>query len=242
MKKSILILSILSFMFINSNIIYANNNIQNISGNNIIINGSNITNINGKPAIKASYNFSRENRKLESFYGLTIKCPVIIKYKKSSNKEIKIKAPDNVIKNIATDVIDKNLIIGLTESFIFNGPIELEITGNDLSFINVEGEGKIYIDDINMNSLDINISGSSDIHIKGKLENLNVNISGLGNIHAEKLKANNININISGSGTVEAYASNTSSLNISGLGNVNVFGKPKHQKEEISGVGLVKYY
>lgn len=220
------------------------NMIINEDNNNnvVIIQGSNINYSSGSNLIKASYNFVREDRKADSFNEITIKCPAIIKYKKGSQGEVKIKAPDNVMKSITTTVSNNKLVIELSENFSFNGPIEFEITGDDLNNIVVEGKANIVIDDLNTKNLNISVSGSSDLHIKGKVNNLSVSVSGLGNIHADKLKAENVLVAISGSGTVEAYASNSSELNVSGLGNVNIFGKPKNRKENVTGVGHIKYY
>lgn len=223
---------------------HGENMIINEDNNNnvVIIQGSNINYSSGSNLTKASYNFVREDRKVDSFNEITIKCPAIIKYKKGSQGEVKIKAPDNVMKSITTTVSNNKLVIELSENFSFNGPIEFEITGDDLNNIVVEGKANIVIDDLNTKNLNISVSGSSDLHIKGKVNNLSVSVSGLGNIHADKLKAENVLVAISGSGTVEAYASNSSELNVSGLGNVNIFGKPKNRKENVTGVGHIKYY
>lgn len=223
---------------------HGDNMIINESDNNniVIIQGSNMNYNSGSNLTKASYNFIRESRKVDSFNELTIKCPAIVKYKKGSQSEIKIKAPDNVMKSITTTVSNNKLVIALSENFSFNGPIEFEITGDDLNNIIVEGKANIMIDDLNSKNLNIIVSGSSDLHVKGKVTNLSVSVSGLGNVHADKLKAENVLVTVSGSATVEAYASNSSELNVSGLGNVNVFGKPKNRKENVTGVGHIKYY
>ncbi len=109
-----------------------------------------------------------------------------------------------------------------------NGGIELATSGS----------GSIRVTELNAKSLEIGISGSGDITVRGTSSELEGSISGSGNLHAVDLAANAAQLEISGSGSATVKAISTLDVSVSGSGEVRYSGKPD-LRTSISGSGSV---
>ena len=175
--------------------------------------------------------------------------------------KIKIKAPDNILPLIQTEVSHGLLRIDtgknrykLKEPIIIYVPVDfrlkqvvirgsadiytekiLEIKALD---IDVYGSGDVRLQ-VDASSLALKIDGSGDIRVGGKTDNLSININGSGDVEVPNLKAEKAVININGSGDVSAYVTENLDISIAGSGDVTIKGNPKKVKRIINGSGRV---
>ncbi len=162
-------------------------------------------------------------------------------------EEIAIKADDNLMSYITTDVDDGVLTIGV-KSAINILPLEkieyvLTVT-QPSEQLKVSGLGNIFAEKIDTTSFGVVVSGSGDITVKDlQATNVEAVISGLGSISLDSGKIESQNVTISGSGTYQAedVASVTASIRVSGLGNASVWVTEKIDAV-ISGSGDIEYY
>ena len=175
--------------------------------------------------------------------------------------KIKIKAPDNILPLIQTEVSDGLLKIGAEKNrYKVKEPIIIYVPVNSrLKQVDIKGSADIYTENsletkaldvdvygsgdvrlqVDSSTLALKIDGSGDIRVGGKTDNLSININGSGNVEVPNLKAEKAVININGSGNVSAYVTEDVDVSITGSGDVTIKGNPKKVKQKIKGSGGV---
>ena len=175
--------------------------------------------------------------------------------------KIKIKAPDNILPLIQTEVSDGLLRIDTGKNrYKVKEPIIIYVpVDSRLKQVVIKGSADIYTEKsletkalevdvygsgdarlaVDASSLALKIDGSGDIRVGGKTDNLSINISGSGDVDASKLTAEKAVININGSGDVSAYVTENVDISIAGSGDVTIKGNPKKIKRIINGSGRV---
>ena len=175
--------------------------------------------------------------------------------------KIKIKAPDNILPLIQTEVSDGLLRIDtgknrykLKEPIIIYVPVDsrlkqVDIKGSadiyseknlETKALNVgiygSGDARLVVD---VSSLALEVVGAGDIRVSGRTKDLSIDISGSGDVDTSKLTAEKAAISISGAGDVSAYVTEDVDVSIAGAGDVTVKGNPKKVKQKINGSGGV---
>ena len=137
--------------------------------------------------------------------------------------KIKIKAPDNILPLIQTEVSD-----GLLK--IDTGKNRYKLKEPIIIYVPVDSRLKQVV-----------IKGSADIYTEKNLETkvLEVDVYGSGDVEVPNLKAEKAVININGSGDVSAYVTEDVDVSITGSGDVIIKGNPKKIKQKINGSGRV---
>ena len=175
--------------------------------------------------------------------------------------KIRIKAPDNILPLIQTEVSDGLLKIGaeknrykLKEPIIIYVPVD-----SHLKQVDIKGSADIYSEKnletkalnvgiygsgdarlaVDVSSLALEVVGAGDIRVSGRAKDLSIDISGSGDVDTSKLTAEKAFISISGAGDVSAYVTEDVDVSITGSGDVTIKGNPKKVKHKINGSGGV---
>jgi hypothetical protein len=117
----------------------------------------------------------------------------------------------------------------VAETPIESGELEMKVSGS----------GKIEIDELRGDELDVSISGSGDVYLKGSADEMELSISGSGGLHAAGLKVGEADVRLSGSGSCEIDATDELNAAISGSGKVHYFSNPQVDAA-VSGSGKVR--
>lgn len=111
--------------------------------------------------------------------------------------------------------------------------------------LSAKGSGSIIASDDLLDtssSVKLSLSGSGNIVVAGKCENLNVNLVGSGNIKAKTLLASNANLNLTGSGNINASVCEKVNANLAGSGNINIVGSPSEKQLNKTGSGRISNF
>ena len=175
--------------------------------------------------------------------------------------KIKIKAPDNILPLIQTEVSDGLLKIGAEKNrYKVKEPIIIYVpVDSRLKQVDIKGSADIYSEKnletkvlnvgiygsgdarlaVDVSSLALEVVGAGDIRVSGRAKDLSIDISGSGDVDTSKLTAEKAAISISGAGDVSAYVTEDVDVSIAGAGDVTVKGNPKKVKQKINGSGGV---
>ena len=175
--------------------------------------------------------------------------------------KIKIKAPDNILPLIQTEVSDGLLKIGAEKNrYKVKEPIIIYVpVDSRLKQVDIKGSADIYSEKnletkvlnvgiygsgdarlaVDVSSLALEVVGAGDIRVSGRAKDLSIDISGSGDVDTSKLTAEKAVISISGAGDVSAYVTEDLDVSITGSGDVTVKGNPKKVKQKINGSGGV---
>jgi len=211
--------------------------------------------------VRGSSDIATETTDLTTFEGVDFRLPGVVQIVKGTEYSVTVKASDNHIGLIRTQVRGNKLVIDTDNRCLKNTKIQITVTTPELSFLRVAGSGDIFSADnftaanwelrvdgsgsIEANTfggeVDANISGSGDIALRGTVENFSPTISGSGSIKAFALVAEEVSARISGSGNIQTTAAEKLNVTISGSGNVRYKGSPASVNTTISGSGkLIK--
>ena len=175
--------------------------------------------------------------------------------------KIRIKAPDNILPLIQTEVSDGLLKIGAEKNrYKVKEPIIIYVpVDSRLKQVDIKGSADIYSEKnletktlnvgiygsgdarlaVDVSSLALEVVGAGDIRVSGRAKDLSIDISGSGDVDTSKLTAEKAVISISGAGDVSAYVTEDVDISIAGSGDVIIKGNPKKVKQKINGSGGV---
>ena len=106
--------------------------------------------------------------------------------------------------------------------------VRIDLDGSDYREVKVDAE-----------QVKVRFSGSGELVITGRTEELIIDGSGSADIDARDLKAENVEIDVSGSADVRAYATRNFDLYVTGSADVHLYGKGSIKRRKVSGSARV---
>jgi energy-converting hydrogenase Eha subunit A len=214
-------------------------------------------------AISGSGVIESKSYQVSDFNSIIVDYPSDITVRQGKSESVEIKADDNLLSQLNAEVRDGELYlenternwrdrvnpsksIGITITVVDLNNIQFPTAGKmlveglttDSLDISVSGAGDVTLADLDAGSLDFNLSGAGNINIDGIAKSLHLRISGFGNFNGADLQTQDADVAISGAGSATVWAESNLDARISGAGSVNYYGDPDVSKS-VSGVGNV---
>jgi hypothetical protein len=194
-----------------------------------------------------------QKREVSAFTEISLKIGANIHLKQGSTQSVEVKANENTLSKLITEVKDRKLVVRYPSDSWFSkwnpGPVEINITIPQIDGLVISGSGSIVSDakiesrilnltisgsgDIKLGNLSAEkvtavISGSGNITISGtqNAADLKATISGSGNIKALDFPANNVDVKIAGSGNCKVNSVKNLVARLAGSGNIIYRGNP----------------
>ena len=194
---------------------------------------------------------------IDDFEGFELEQRATVYLKQSTQQKVTIKAPQNIIDLLLTEVDGKNWHIDFSRCPKTDENIKIYIESNNINEITIEGSGEIFSEgqietdelvieiigsglvdlDVRVKELKTEISGAGDIRLKGETKLHDIEINGSGDIKAYDLLSDESEIEINGSGDVKVNVSYSLDVEINGSGDVYYKGNVKEISSEINGSG-----
>ncbi|MCK5596980.1 MAG: DUF2807 domain-containing protein [Candidatus Eisenbacteria sp.] len=214
--------------------------------------------------IEGSGNLTTETRQVSGFDRVSLSNIGLVVLTQGETEGLTVRADDNLMSHIVTEVREGTLHIGLTPRASAavlkpTAPIVFKVSFRDLSGLAVSGSGSFEVGRLETSVLDMSVSGSGDIGVSGltagevrtsisgsgevgidgEASAQTVSVSGSGRYRAQDLVTSSGKVSLSGSGFVVLHASDTLDVKITGSGTVRYFGEP-HVTESITGSGTLE--
>ncbi len=203
-----------------------------------------------------------ERRSVEEYDVLYIDCELNVLVRQAGltdQNKILVKAQENLLPFIKTDVNGDRLTVELSECIRPTEEIQVEIITNGIVKLvhsgsgSVETLGALKADDfkivsegsgdlsckIKTSDLEVDASGSGNIMLSGDANDLEIDLDGSGDVNSLSLKANTVDASNDGSGTLSIYAKDEMSLSLSGSGDIRHSGSPQNSTISNNGSGSV---
>ena len=193
-----------------------------------------------KNQIKGSGDRVTQSFDLESFERIKSYGAYDINVTVGDKQSVTVTFDDNLMELLEFDVSGKNLTIRNEGNYSSRKGCVIDITVPVFEMIKLYGSGDINVYNISNDVFEVTLSGSGDINLEGKTEELDLSISGSGDIDTRNLKSSEVYAKISGSGNISTYATESFDGRISGSGEIAVYGKPEHVSRSISGSGSIR--
>ena len=215
-------------------------------------------------AIKGSGIVKSETREISDFNSISVDYPADVIVKQGKQYAVKVEADDNLLPQLDISVQGETLHFRNSESnwskrVYPTEPVILTITVIDLRELNlptagridmdgletesldvsVSGAGEINLSDVNVDLIDFTISGAGKIFVEGEANDLKLRISGVGEFIGADLQSQYSNVRISGAGSATIWVERELEAHISGTGSIKYYGVPESINKSISGLGSV---
>jgi Putative auto-transporter adhesin, head GIN domain len=183
---------------------------------------------NGGPMIYGSGKMKTEMRPVGKFTSVRVSAPATVLIERTGTESLSVTAEDNLVSMLGSEVEGGTLHLSVTKDKSLTGKIPIfRITVADLRRIDVEGPGTVRASRLDAGALSLSVSGSGDIHVAGRSENLAVTIDGSGSVDAAVLQARHGKAVVSGSGELTVNASDSLDATVRGSGSVDYIGSPR---------------
>ena len=112
-----------------------------------------------------------------------------------------------------------------------------EIQSDDLKLA-LTGSGDLRVK-LKANNVSAALAGSGDINLEGTTQNLTTTVAGSGDLRASKLVAENVKVEVAGSGDATVNASKSLDASVAGSGDIRYVGNPATRNVNIVGSGSI---
>lgn len=120
-----------------------------------------------------------------------------------------------------------------------HGELTIVMTAPAVSRFNLNGAGRLAIQDYKQDRLSIDVSGDTEVTAKGEARGLSLSMSGAGQTDFSDLKLGDADVDIDGSGQTTLAPTGNANINISGSGDVTLLGRPSKLESNVSGSGSI---
>ena len=213
--------------------------------------------------VRGSGNVISEDRSVSGFSKLFISGSGEIFIEQVDEESMTIKAEDNIIHLITTEVsggtlnishgpgtivtntksIEIHLRVKDLDSISTSGSANINCSGLSTSnlIIKTTGSGNVVMSNLENDSIDISSSGSGNFTLAGNTDSLKISTNGSGGCDAGNLKSKDCIIDINGSGNITVNVSDTLDASIDGSGNISYIGNPTVESTKGFGAsGVIK--
>jgi hypothetical protein len=181
-----------------------------------------------------------QTREVDSFTSVELSGSNDVVVRIGESQSVVVKADDNLIDRVTTDVQSGTLIIdNAPGSFSTKSPMSVEVTVPALSALTLTGSGNIVVDDIAAESFRAELPGSGTLTGSGTATRLEVTVSGSGVVHFTELVAKDAQAAVSGSGSIFVTVTERLDASVSGSGAVVYTGDPQDVKSSVTGSGTI---
>ena len=212
--------------------------------------------------VRGNGNIKSEERNIGSFKNIRCSGSYDVEITQGTTPAIKIETDENLLPDIETtvngdelrirskedvninpsDKIKVYVTVTTLEGFTLSGSGDVKtmtkLSGGDHLDLEISGSGDLHFD-VNTPTINSSISGSGDIYVTGETKNSKIEIAGSGNYHADGLKSENVSVQVAGSGDAWVFADSKLNIDIAGIGNVYYKGNATVD-QKIAGTGKIQ--
>lgn len=194
---------------------------------------------------------------LNDFNAIELHTPARVYLRQSDQQSVSIKAQQNIIDLLETEVENGSWIIRFERCPKTDQKIEIYIDVPTLTEIEIDGSGEIISKgiiesdeleltiegsgsiqlELDVKELETEVNGSGDLMLSGKSKLHDIEINGSGDISAYDLLTDETKVEINGSGDVKVSVDYSLNVEINGSGDVYYKGSVKKIDSEINGSG-----
>ena len=191
----------------------------------------------GKDVIEGSGDMETRTLDLKDFDSINVGGAFDLEITLGDEQKVVMTIDDNLWDNLEVEVSGGTLEIGWDKSCSPEGDCRVEIVVRKLEEVDIHGAAEVEIRNFHGDSFSFDVSGAAELEMDGTVDKLDINVSGAGDIDTRNLKAKSVKVSVSGAGEARVYASESFEGRVSGVGSIDYWGDPEHQRTKVSGMG-----
>lgn len=165
-----------------------------------------------------------------------IAVPAMVRYRAGAGSDVVVRGPAHFLERVTM----RGHAIVLACHPIGSPPnIEITLPGEAFHRIDLSGSVRLVMESLDQPELALNIAGSGNVQMQGRLEQLTLSVAGSGQARVADLDLQRLIAKLSGSGHVEASPRESATIEIAGSADVRLMIRPKTLHSRIAGSGRV---
>ncbi len=142
-------------------------------------------------------------------------------------EDIRIEGQQNIIDQINTDVVNGELRLTLDRCVSIGQAVKVYVVVPEIESLTLLGVGDIIAqNDFDLSELNITLTGTGDIRLRGNSSNLDILLTGVGDVKAFEMTSDICEVRISGVGDTEVSVNDELNVTITGTGDLYYKGNP----------------
>lgn len=117
--------------------------------------------------------------------------------------------------------------------------LEVQLSGPALQRVGLNGSGELILEDLQQDSLSIDIRGSGEVRATGAVRSLELRLLGSADANLGELETVDLEASILGSGDAEVSPTGDADVRILGSGDLQLLTRPRHLSSRVQGSGEV---
>jgi hypothetical protein len=154
-------------------------------------------------------------------------------------QSVVVRADDNLIEEVTTQVHGGVLVIDNTGSFTTKSPMRVDVTVPMLDTGTLSGTGIVRIDGVKDKQFNALLPGSGVLRVSGTVDRLDATLGGSGDMQLENLVARDAKVGVLGSGRLQVHATEMLRATVSGSGAIFYRGNPSSVTQSVTGSGTI---
>lgn len=165
-----------------------------------------------------------------------ISLPATVRYRRGQGERVTATGEEWALNHLRIDGSDIAFNCSNMRNF---APIEITLPGSGISRFEVNGNGRLHLEDLQEQNLKISIHGNGDVEASGQVEHAEVSIAGSGKVRMGSVALNRLELSIAGSGDAEVAPKDEAKIHIAGSGDVRLLTLPPRLETNIAGSGHI---
>ena len=191
------------------------------------------------PGLKGSGKRVTEKRQIGSFTSISTEGAFNIEVVCQKDVGLEVEGDDNVLPLVSSEVRDNVLRLTNTKSYSVNEPVTFRIAVPNLEAFLTNGAGKVQIQGVNNDKIQISSNGAAVITVAGTTKMVGVDTNGASKIDTHNLRATHAVVDSKGASKIDLGVCDRLDVNVSGVSQVTYRGDPVVNKT-IHGPGKVE--
>jgi hypothetical protein len=180
-----------------------------------------------------------EVRSLPAFSALDMAGTSNVSVRVGGKQAVVVRADDNLIKQVTTEVRGGELVVSNTGSFKAQTPMTVAVTVPRLEGATLSGSGIVSVEGAEGQDFAVRVPGSGVLTAAGTVDRLDASLGGTGDVRLQGLAAREVTATVSGDGRLQVRASRTLDASVSGTGAIFYSGTPSTVTKRVTGTGAI---
>jgi len=168
---------------------------------------------------------------------LAMDIPVQLVFTKGDKSEMVVTGPQKVVDRLTWE----NGRLSIDGDVKMHKGLKVQITAPQIESFDFDAPGDVTLTGLDQDSLTLKADGAINLDASGKVRKLDVHTEGASNLNLGKLEAQDAKVSVEGVGSVTIGATGDVAVSIDGIGSVKLVRKPAHLTQEINGLGKIDH-
>jgi Putative auto-transporter adhesin, head GIN domain len=180
-----------------------------------------------------------QERDLPSFAAVDLAGTNSVRVTVGPEQSVAVRADDNLLDHVTTDVSNGRLTIGELGSFTASTPMSVDITVPNLERVALTGTGSVAVEGVRADDFAVELQGTGSILAVGAARRLHAKLDGDGDGQLQDLAARDVIATVSGTGRLRVHATGSLEASVPGTGSIVYSGNPTKVTESVTGTGTI---